>query len=199
LAINQVFDSIGRRNLFLDEVVMLIGDGVPKFIERAFHATGTIATKNQIEQTMKEFLWIYERNPISLTTVFPGVFLMLESLQKKGVKLGICTNKPYEAAMEVLIKLGLKSFFQSVIGGDSLGDIRKPDPRHFFAALDPLGIEKKFSLMIGDSKNDIAVAKKAGVKSVAVSFGYSSTKFDELGADFCICHFDELIPTLENF
>ena len=113
LAINQVFDSIGRRNLSLEEVVMMIGDGVPTFIERAFHTTGSIATKNQIEQTMKEFLWIYEKNSISLTTVFPGVFLMLETLQKQDIKLGICTNKPYGAAMEVLINLGLNSFFHN--------------------------------------------------------------------------------------
>ena len=45
--------------------------------------------------------------------------------------------------------------------------------------------------MIGDSGADIGAAKAAGVKTIAVSFGYTTTPVRELGADIVIDHFDD--------
>jgi phosphoglycolate phosphatase len=40
--------------------------------------------------------------------------------------------------------------------------------------------------------NDVAVARNAGVKVVAVTFGYTTIAARELGADCVIDRFDEL-------
>ncbi len=50
--------------------------------------------------------------------------------------------------------------------------------------------------MIGDSINDIAVARNANVPSIAVPFGYSDVPVETLGPDRIILHYDELTPDL---
>jgi len=50
---------------------------------------------------------------------------------------------------------------------------------------------------VGDSANDIDAAIAAGVKSVAVTFGYTDKPAEELGADVVISKFSDLIPQME--
>ncbi len=52
--------------------------------------------------------------------------------------------------------------------------------------------------MIGDTHNDIDAARASGIPSIAVSFGYSDIPAKDLGADYVIDHFDELIPCLQK-
>ena len=46
--------------------------------------------------------------------------------------------------------------------------------------------------MIGDSPNDITCAIEAGVRSIALSYGYSRVPPAELGADLLIDSFTDL-------
>jgi phosphoglycolate phosphatase len=58
--------------------------------------------------------------------------------------------------------------------------------------LERLGIGRDDAIMIGDSPNDIGCAIAAGVKSVAVSYGYSDVPPAELGANALIDRFGDL-------
>ena len=198
-ALNGVLFEEGRRKLSLEEVVSMIGDGAPKLIERAYEATGMSVSSNKKERAIESFLANYELNSPRFTTLFPGTVDMLDNLRQKGIKLAICSNKPSAPANKVLEDLKLKSYFEVVIGGDSLNGIRKPDPRHLLEAVRPLGVELTSALMVGDSGNDILAAKRAGIKSMAVSFGYAHGSVIDLGADKIISCFDELIPALDIF
>jgi phosphoglycolate phosphatase len=51
-------------------------------------------------------------------------------------------------------------------------------------------------LMVGDSANDILVARNAGVPSIAVPFGYSDVPIETLEPTQIILHFSELTPEL---
>ena len=52
--------------------------------------------------------------------------------------------------------------------------------------------------MVGDSESDIQAAIDAGVKSVAVTFGYAHVPAEDLGANVLIDHFDELPRALQE-
>ena len=123
---------------------------------------------------------------------------MLRQFSEKGVRLSICTNKPYLPSKKVLTQLGISNFFDAVIGGDSLNGIRKPDARPLLAALAPLKVDKELALVVGDSQNDILGAKNAGLKSVVVSFGYSNIPVARLGAEWIISDFSELIEIFRD-
>ena len=74
--------------------------------------------------------------------------------------------------------------------------MRKPDPGHLLGTLNLLGAAAGHAVMIGDSANDVAVARAAGVPAVVVRYGYTRTPVEELGADAIIDRFDEIVPWL---
>ena len=197
-ALNRLMVMEGRRLLKISEVVRMIGDGVPKLVERGYRATGERPDNIELDKKITHFVEDYEKNATNLTTLFPNVAETLKILTKNQVLLGICTNKPQVATHKVLQHFGLSSTFQAIVGGDQLQGVRKPDPRHLMAALDKLDVAPKDAVMVGDSPNDIDVAINAGVKSVAVSFGYRRVPVYEMGASCIIDDFADLVGVLNT-
>jgi len=197
-ALNRLLVDEQRRELSLKEVIGMIGDGVPKLVERGYQATGDVPESAVLAEKVACFLSDYEVNATVHTTPFPGALDALKALQEAGAKLGICTNKPFQATQEILEEFKLTSYFDTVIGGDSVGGIRKPDARHLLAVLEGLGVKTSETVMVGDSGNDIGVANNAGVRSVVVTFGYCHGPVGELNANAMIDHFDQLLDVLVN-
>ena len=197
-ALNRLMAMEGRRLLKIDEVVRMIGDGVPKLVERGYQATGELPNNVELNKKIEHFIEDYEKNSTNLTTLFPNVTETLKVLIKNQVQLGICTNKPQAATLKVLQHFGLTKIFQAVVGGDQLQGVRKPDPRHLMATLDILNVMPKDVVMVGDSPNDIGVAINAGVTSVAVSFGYRRVPVIEMGATHIIDNFADLVGVLNT-
>ncbi len=65
-----------------------------------------------------------------------------------GLRLAVVTNKPHAATVAILESLGLSTFFDAVIGGDTLAE-RKPHPAPIEAALRLLGIGGTAAFMVG--------------------------------------------------
>lgn len=196
-ATNRMLDAAGRRTLTLAEVRDLIGQGGRVLVEKALALTGRPGTQDQIERALDGFLTTYSSRPVEYTTVFPGVIETLETLAADGGRLAICTNKPGRTTAAVLKALDLDRFFEAVSCGDEVLH-RKPDGRHVLTVIEALGTTRAASAMIGDSENDINAARDAGVRSVAVSFGYAHVPPVELGADALIDRFDELPAALRK-
>ncbi len=195
-ALNRLLASDDRRALDLQEVILMIGDGVPKLVERGYQATGGIPDRSTLSHRIGQFTADYEQHATDLTVLFPGVREVLARLKKRNIPLGICTNKPQAATLQVLRHFELSDTFKAVVGGDQLAGVRKPDARHLLAALDILGVDPLHAVMVGDSPNDIYVAINAAVRSIAVSFGYTRIPVCELGAEQIIDHFDDLEQAL---
>ncbi|MBT6406992.1 MAG: HAD-IA family hydrolase, partial [Rhodospirillaceae bacterium] len=106
--------------------------------------------------------------------------------------LAVCTNKPYDATMEMLATLDLDEHLSVVIGGDTLPGIKKPDPRHLLAALEKLDIGVDAAVMIGDNANDVNAAKGADIPVIVCRFGYTNGPAEDLDGDLVIDHFDDL-------
>ena len=197
-ALNRLMLLEGRRLLEIAEVVRMIGDGVPKLVERGYEATGKLPTAAELVEKTALFVEDYEKHATELTTLFPNVAETLKVLTKNKIPMGICTNKPQAATLKVLEYFGLSSVFEAVIGGDQLGGVRKPDPRHIMAALDLLGVAPNDAVMVGDSPNDIDVAINAGVRSIAVSYGYRRVPVTAMGATHIIDGFSGLLGVLNK-
>jgi phosphoglycolate phosphatase len=198
-AANKLLAEENRRPVSLLELTNMIGDGVPKLVERAFEMTGDPAPASNLGALSKRYLEFYEPHSADLTTTFPGTIDCLEVLKDQGYALAICTNKPYAATLEILPPMGLSKFFDVIIGGDTLVGIKKPDPRHLLAALDKLGLTPEQAIMIGDTANDVSAAKAAGIPAIVCRFGYTKGAAENLNGDLIIDHFDDLIRTINDF
>ena len=191
--INSLLGSDGRRLLELRELTRMVGDGVPALVRRAYEATGGVP--GNLEDCIRRYLVLYGAALADKTVPYPGVVETLELLRGAGHRMAVCTNKPYGPTMEILGALGLAQFFSAVAGGDSL-PVRKPDAGHLLGLLEMLDSGPERAVMIGDSLNDIQVAINAGVRSIAVSYGYRRQPVDELGADIVVDSFSEIPAAL---
>jgi phosphoglycolate phosphatase len=79
--------------------------------------------------------------------------------------------------------------------GDVEGQPMKPDPARMLAELDKLGIGGTDSVFVGDGKPDMVTAKRAGMFSCGVSWGFKGPEEVE-GADLIISHPRELIALI---
>ncbi len=192
-ALNRLMEVEGRRLLVLSEVIPMIGDGVSMLVRRALEATGGVP--GDFEEKLKRYHAIYGAAVADLTEPYPGVVETLGLLHQAGHRMAICTNKPEEATHAVLEALDMARYFSAVAGGDSLPE-RKPDAGHLLGVLAMLESKPGKAVMIGDSHNDILVARNARVRSIAVSYGYRRQPVEELGADIVVETFSDIPQAL---
>ena len=184
-ALNTVLDKRGFFTLSVTEVRAMIGNGVPKLVERGFNAVGVRPDPAQLDELIAMFVKEYKACATDKTRPYPGVVEALQEIQSMNVPMGVCTNKPEVFARQILEGLGLSGYFNSVVGGDSTG-AQKPDPAPVLACLRGLVSDPASSLMIGDSLHDVYAAHAAGVVVGVVPWGYRSAPVEDLGADFVI-------------
>lgn len=184
-ALNSVLDMRGFFTLPVTEVRKMIGNGVPKLVERGFNAVGIRPDAAQLDELVALFVKEYKACATDNTRPYPGIVEALKEIHGMNIPMGVCTNKPEAFTRQILQGLGLSGYFSSVVGGDSTG-ARKPDPEPLLACLRGLVSIPVSSLMIGDSVHDVHAARAAGVTIGVVPWGYRSAPVEDLGADFVL-------------
>lgn len=172
--LNRAMSDAGVRPFSLAEVTGFIGNGVPRLIERAVLARGLDrAEQGRIEQ---RFLDFYSADPVALTRPFEGVPELLQNLRARGLRLGVCTNKPQAPARDILARLGLETYFDIILGGDSVPQ-RKPHPEPLWRCFEQLGAAGCY---VGDSEVDAECAASAGIPFLLFSGGYRKARISDL-------------------
>ena len=150
-----------------------VGDGVRRLVERALTgASDTPADPRTLHEACAVFLELYAVHGCDRSRVYPGVREGLAELRARGVSLACITNKPHAPAFRLLAHLALLDSFELVLGGDSLAR-RKPDPLPLLHACSELGAVVGRSVFVGDSVNDVAAVRAAGMRVACVSYGYN--------------------------
>jgi phosphoglycolate phosphatase len=196
-ALNTVLDMRGFFTLAIDEVRKMIGNGVPKLVERGFNAVGVRPDPVQLDELIAMFVKEYKACATDNTRPYPGIVEALQEIHSMNIPMGVCSNKPEAFSRQILEGLDLSGYFNSVVGGDSTS-ARKPDPEPVLACLRGLVSEPASSLMIGDSIHDVHAAHAAGVVIGVVPWGYRSAPVEELGADFVLNDLAALPELIRN-
>lgn len=194
-AVNYAIATDGRLPFPVDAIRPFVGKGAKVMLERALTASGGYDDA-LLARMLPTLLDYYEQNLAIHSVPYPGLMGAMEALDRAGVKLAICTNKAERFTIPLLHQIGLSERFVSVIGGDTLG-VAKPDPAPIHEMIARAGGGR--TIFLGDTINDIAGARNAGVPSIAVSFGFLDGPVEQLEADAVIDHFDELMPLLEGW
>jgi N-acetyl-D-muramate 6-phosphate phosphatase len=119
----------------------------------------------------EEFLTLYERDICRETRLFPGIGELLDAIEGRGLRWGIVTNKAERLARLLLEQLGMSARAACIIGGDSTPNL-KPHPGPLLAACGVIGEEARACIYVGDDRRDIEAARAAGMRPVAVDWGY---------------------------
>jgi len=193
-ALNTVLDMRGFASLPITTVRKMIGNGVPKLVERGFNALGIRLEPEQLEILVSLFVKEYRACATENTRPYPLVVETLERIRAMNLPMGVCTNKPEALSRQILEDLGLAGYFKSVVGGDTTNK-RKPDPLPLLTCLQGLAATPGTGLMIGDSVHDVHAAHAAGICVGVVPWGYRSGPVEDLGADF-IVHDLSVLPQM---
>jgi phosphoglycolate phosphatase len=115
----------------------------------------------------------YLASMLQRSEVYPTVRDVLDGQRARGCRLAVCTNRDEPVALALLEGLGLRAFFEVVVGLRP-GIEPKPHPRTLQLALQRLAAGPDEALMVGDSSVDAACAASAGVPCLLYTGGYGA-------------------------
>lgn len=190
-ALNRAFEDASMASFSLEEVRFMIGGGVPKLVERAFTARG-LPHDGLMQEVIAGVMRHYSATPAANTTIYEGVEAVMEALRLKGVKIGLCTNKPQTITELALNQLGLTGYFDAIVGGTA-DTPRKPDPMTLNMAASLLEVPVDDCLLVGDSGADKGAAEALGMSVFLVEYGYCKTPVAELEPDGTLAKMSDLL------
>lgn len=164
-----------------DEYVKMVGHGVRNLVYQALpedHRDDAF-----VDAALADFVAYYTQHIDDLTKPYPGMLELVDALVAKGYGVAVASNK-FQSGVDRL----MKTFFPSVpfvqVLGNAPGAPLKPSPEIVFSAMDKAGISREESdpkvVMVGDSRTDMKTAVNAGVKGIAVAWGFRPVSdFDE--------------------
>ena len=153
-----------------------VGNGARKLVQRGLAFALEVPEKAVddalIEQLLSVFFERYGAQTCEQTLLYPGVLEALSHWHAQGIKMACVTNKPVRFSRPILAHFGLEELMPVLVGGDTL-IVRKPDPAPLLLACEQLGVAVANTVMVGDSVNDVAAARAAGMPVACVSYGYN--------------------------
>ena len=177
-SINYTLDTLKLEKKSEKEIISYVGDGIGTLIQRAL---GQDNVKYQ-EEAMGIFADYYGKHLMDNTSLYPHVEEVLKNFENK-TKI-ILTNKSYDFTLMIARKLNIEKYFAEIVGIDST-PFAKPDRRIIDYLLDKYRAAKEKTLMTGDGRNDILVAKNSGILSCAYLNGLGGRKdLLNLNADY---------------
>jgi len=164
---NEVLVSFGAEPLPIDEVAAMVGDGAQMLVRRAMRAIG----REFVPEALDRFRDIYDRRLLEHTRAYEGIAGLLESIAPVA-SLAVLSNKPETPSRRLLEALGLATHLREVIGGDTPGFARKPDPGGLLYLIAGVGAAPRTTMMVGDSMIDVETARRASARVCVARYGF---------------------------
>lgn len=174
------------------EISKIVGSGITNLIEKAFNIK---KEDHNFKQYLDSFLEYYSQNHSNNSHLYKNVKETLEYFNQK--KLAILSNKLNIFTKEIVKNYNINRYFDIVVGATE-EMAKKPSSEPINYILQELKIQPNAAIMVGDSEPDILAAKSAGIKSIAVSYGYRSiSQLQKHNPDFIIDEINELTEIVE--
>ena len=128
--------------------------------------------------------------------LFDDVTSTLQELKKQGYKLFLATAKPEVYARQILQHFELLQYFDYPYGSELTGErTNKGDLIGYI--LEQEKLKPTECLMVGDREHDIFGARRFGIETIAVEYGYGSKQeLDEAQPKARIQTFAELLNVI---
>lgn len=184
---DRMLEDLSLPLLGLTKTRDYLGNGLFVLVKRVLTQQMNVEPEPVLfEKALPIFMQYYRNNVSQFSQLYNGTVETLEILKSSGIKLACATNKAEEFALILLKHLQIDKYFNIVIGGDTL-EKKKPDPLPLLYIARRLNAALEQCIMVGDSQHDIFAAKAAGMRVVAVPYGYNhGEKVSAYEPDFMI-------------
>ena len=126
--------------------------------------------------------------------VFDAVVAGIRELAGNGTKVGVVTRQS-QRRVAMLIPAELTGYLDVVIAHEQAKP--KPAPDGILLALDLVGVPASRALFVGDTLTDVLAARRAGVRSALVAWGFTpAPELLACGADLVLASPAEIGPGL---
>jgi phosphoglycolate phosphatase len=167
-ALNRLRGARGLPDLPLDALRQHASGGARGLIGAGLG----IAPEHAEYKALREaFLEHYEREICVDTRLFPGMLELLSALEERRLRWGVVTNKSTSLTWAIVKALGLDARIACVVCGDTTQHL-KPHPASLLHAARELALEPRECVYLGDDLRDIQAARSAGMRAIAVEWGY---------------------------
>lgn len=165
-ALNRLRADQGLEPLALETVRPFASAGARGLLHVGF---GIKPGEGEYASLREAFLEYYAERPCDETRLFAGMAELLEELGRRSIAWGVVTNKATRFTERILSALGLAP--ACVVCGDTTPHL-KPHPAQMLYAAEQLALLPQECVYLGDDLRDIQAALAAGMRAVAVEWGY---------------------------
>ena len=122
--------------------------------------------EDELDTILKIYLNPYESILSFRNYLFPGVASLLGALKRRGIRIGVLSDKIPEFGHAELQRSGLAPLVEYA---DFKTDARpyKPAPDGLYTVLNRLGVDPEDAMYVGDGPQDVACARTVGAASGA--------------------------------
>ncbi len=192
----QAFRSAGQVPPTRSSVMSLIGMSAPEMVEVLAETLAREVRDKILSGYRFRYFDMIDRGDVP--SVFPGAARAVERLFDGGCTLGLVTGKARRSTHCMVDEMEWNGFFRTIQCADD--NPSKPDPSMVYRALSETGHRPGQTILIGDSRYDMRMARAAGIRAIGVSWGY--TPAEELLAEGAMAiarDFDHLIEMVLPF
>jgi phosphoglycolate phosphatase len=177
-SINYALIELDRNPLPKKQLLNCIG---PQ-ITRIFQELLKDAVHSTIMEAVHFFRKRYREIGYAENRVYDGIPEMLETLKSMGHPLYVATAKRPDIAVQTVRFLGLESYFKAVYGCG----LQREKHEILNGVASENHLADGAAVMVGDRKFDISAGKKAGFRTIGVTWGFGDRQeLETAGAD-CI-------------
>ncbi len=186
--VNKSLTRAGFGKITEEQTAVFVGDGAKALIERALRSCGADVESlgDFVNSLTKEYVEEYNENPEYLTRPYDTIPELLSELKRRGVKLGVVSNKPHSTVLP-LVERFFPGVFDAVSGGRS-GVPLKPAPDAPLMQCEELGLSPSEIAYFGDTGTDMRTGKAfSAALTVGVCWGFrSEAELTSCGADVTV-------------
>lgn len=169
VAVNLALEKCGYPTHPEEAYRFMVGDGVRKLFERALPEAER--TEENVERIREHFMPYYDLHNADLSRPYKGICELLNSLEQRGVKMAVASNKYHAATLKLVNHYFPNNQFIAILGQRE-GVPVKPNPQIVEEIIALAGLSKQEVLYVGDSNVDMQTARNAKVDVVGVSWGF---------------------------
>jgi len=188
-SLNYALDRFGLPARRPEEVRRMVGLGLEVLIHRA-------AGEGNVAEGVRWFRRHYARICEAKTRLLPDVPGTLQTLQRRGCRMAVATNKPIRFTERILLSLGVRNRFECLMGPEEVTHL-KPHPEMVFRILRRFDCARGQVVFVGDMAVDVETSRSAGIRVLVLPTGSQTrSALKKAGPDRILDRFSDLPAVL---
>ena len=167
-ALNYLRRKRGLAELPLSTLRKHCSGGARALLREGF---GLLPEAPAFEAFRQEFLEYYAQCLTQQSQLFPKVSELLLDLEKQACLWGVVTNKAQRFSSVLCEHLKITDKAACIVSGDTTPYL-KPNPASLLYASEHCQVSPTTCYYVGDDKRDILAGQSAGMRTIAIRWGY---------------------------